>query len=641
MKILDAPSLLSAVEQRSKAYHELQEEMKLVKKALKSVSGLGDEFTGKGADNIKSFYEDLALYTDAYLDFIDMQKAFLDGVKGKLDDESLGGSTFIDEHFLDTQLKQGIQNNKDMVKEQKEALSTIFDDISDLIELHTFSSKEVNEHLDDANNKRKETIEVLHQIDNDLKTEYAKSEAVENHLNTFYAKMMAATGKGKNAQPMYYNAKAFHETDVYKNHDQIDAQVKAYLKVKKDEKEKRRIKELKEKLNDPSCLSEAKYFEIVDEIGYENLTYDQKMYYSQLLQIKAQEEASEVFVDSVKGAAVGLYDVAKDTVVGIYDLVTDPGGAVESVVTAVSHPIETSKAIGKSISDSFQKEVINGDAYSRSHWFAYATGSLAEIVFGSKGAGAITKTGTTAAKTTVKKGLEQGAKSIGNVTIPNLLPYSPKFQLSGGGKLPYNVFDGENLKNKLISMAKRLDNNSGYGISQTGRRLPAPKSPPTVVSYGEHYVRWKRKKVLKPNVVYSTKQGYTYTTDHYGRIVKVEASDLKYGEMKRNQYAQSNSGKPDRLLDDDGGHLIATIFKGSGDIDNLVPMNSQINRSGGKWYEMEQKWRKALASDPPKRVEVIIEPKYLNDSIRPSEFGVFYSIEGKDKYLIIENKIGG
>ncbi|WP_257474505.1 hypothetical protein [Bacillus pumilus] len=185
--------------------------------------------------------------------------------------------------------------------------------------------------------------------------------------------------------------------------------------------------------------------------------------YSQLLQIKAQEEASEVFADSVKGAAVGLYDVAKDTVTGIYDLVTDPGGAVESVVTAVSHPIETSKAIGKSISDSFQKEVIDGDAYSRSHWFAYATGSLAEIVFGSKEAGAITKTGTTAAKTTVKKGLEQGARSIDNVTIPNLLPYSPKFQLAGGGKLPYNVFDGENIKNKLLSMAKRLDNSEGNG----------------------------------------------------------------------------------------------------------------------------------------------------------------------------------
>ncbi|XNN70751.1 T7SS effector LXG polymorphic toxin [Bacillus pumilus] len=90
-----------------------------MKKALKGVSGLGDEFTGKGADNIKAFYNDLALYTDTYLDFIDMQKAFLDGVKGKLDDESLGGSTFIDEHFLDAQLKQGIQNNKDMVERTK------------------------------------------------------------------------------------------------------------------------------------------------------------------------------------------------------------------------------------------------------------------------------------------------------------------------------------------------------------------------------------------------------------------------------------------------------------------------------------------------------------------------------------------
>ncbi|MFB8734970.1 hypothetical protein ACEQPO_17015 [Bacillus sp. SL00103] len=55
------------------------------------MSGLGDEFTGKRCRQYQSFYNDLALYTDTYLDFIDMQKAFLDGVKGKLDDESLGG----------------------------------------------------------------------------------------------------------------------------------------------------------------------------------------------------------------------------------------------------------------------------------------------------------------------------------------------------------------------------------------------------------------------------------------------------------------------------------------------------------------------------------------------------------------------
>ncbi|BBP89626.1 hypothetical protein BsIDN1_32440 [Bacillus safensis] len=68
MKILDAPSLLSAVEQRSKVYQELRDEMQHVKKSIKkSVSGLGNEFTGKGADNIKAFYEDLALFTQTLI----------------------------------------------------------------------------------------------------------------------------------------------------------------------------------------------------------------------------------------------------------------------------------------------------------------------------------------------------------------------------------------------------------------------------------------------------------------------------------------------------------------------------------------------------------------------------------------------
>ncbi|KJF45743.1 DNA/RNA non-specific endonuclease, partial [Bacillus altitudinis] len=110
----------------------------------------------------------------------------------------------------------------------------------------------------------------------------------------------------------------------------------------------------------------------------------------------------------------------------------------------------------------------------------------------------------------------------------------------------------------------------------------------------------------------------------------------------RNQYAQSNSGKPDRLSKDDGGHLIASIFKGSGDIDNLVPMSSQINRSGGKWYTMEQEWLAALRKDPPKHVEVSIRPIYKGDSFRPDKFVVQYKIGGKfEQRETIKNQPGG
>lgn len=117
---------------------------------------------------------------------------------------------------------------------------------------------------------------------------------------------------------------------------------------------------------------------------------------------------------------------------------------------------------------------------------------------------------------------------------------------------------------------------------------------------------------------------------------------MQLGEAKRNQYAQSKAGKPDRLTDDDGGHLIATQFKGSGQFDNIVPMNSQINRSGGRWYEMEQEWAKALKEEPPKKFNVNIKAIYKGDSLRPDKFIVKFRIGDADfEKVTIKNQSGG
>ncbi len=98
----------------------------------------------------------------------------------------------------------------------------------------------------------------------------------------------------------------------------------------------------------------------------------------------------------------------------------------------------------------------------------------------------------------------------------------------------------------------------------------------------------------------------------------------------------------DRLIDDDGGHLIGSQFNGPGDIDNLVAQNSQINRSGGEWYSMEQIWSNALKETPPRRVSVKISPKYTGASLRPDKFEVIYEIDGKGIFdKIIKNQAGG
>ncbi|CAI8706496.1 MULTISPECIES: DNA/RNA non-specific endonuclease [Bacillus] len=160
---------------------------------------------------------------------------------------------------------------------------------------------------------------------------------------------------------------------------------------------------------------------------------------------------------------------------------------------------------------------------------------------------------------------------------------------------------------------------------------------------GKHIIKGKNgRKELAPNVRYITEDGYKYTTDELGRIVDVEAEELILQKGKRNTGMQVAAGREDRLPDDDGGHLIGTQFHGSGDIDNLVAQNKQINRSGGEWYNMEKEWANALGGNPLKKVSVKIEPVYSGQSMRPNSFMVEYQIQGKKPVIReILNKAGG
>ncbi|MGO4533228.1 DNA/RNA non-specific endonuclease [Paenibacillus sp. 2TAF8] len=174
---------------------------------------------------------------------------------------------------------------------------------------------------------------------------------------------------------------------------------------------------------------------------------------------------------------------------------------------------------------------------------------------------------------------------------------------------------------------KPKDNSKG--TEGTGEGVKPPPIVYETVKYGDHFTRKNRKKFLKPNIEYTSPDGYTYRTDSQGRIIECEGA-LVLGKGDRSEYAQKTVGKGQgRLHDDDGGHLIGAQFKGPKDIDNLVPQNSQINRSGGKWYEMETEWANALKEVPPKKVTVKIEPLYSGSTMRPDSFKITYQIGDK------------
>ncbi|MBT2616412.1 MULTISPECIES: T7SS effector LXG polymorphic toxin [unclassified Bacillus (in: firmicutes)] len=438
--IYESQTLVSAMQTRVGQYKDLKEQLMELKKGFESIVHLDDELQGQGAEAIKGFYKAQIDVVDSWLRLINRHVAFLSGIQGDTIEANLS-ETVVTVPFLEEELTNATRNSKEMVTAQKNDLKKILAGIDDIIQLEPFSDDAFFENIEKAETKRTETIDKVNEIDHKWTTEYAKSEEDQAAVTALMEQLKVSSTRGGVVSPLYFNAAAYKNSEAYKNLEVRKKETAQYLKVKKEEAENRLIKDLKAQLDHVTDPDE--FLKIAKQIGYENLAPTQQQYVMQL-------EAAKQTADIAKGIGVGLYDVGKDFVTGVWDFVTDPGETVEGVANSIMHPIKTYKYISKSISDSYERDMVNGDAYSRAHWVSYALGTVVTSVVGTKGAGAVAKTGVA----TTKAAAVNGVTKAKEFSIPNLLPYNPKNQLSLAGGVPYNVVNGVGLKDQLISMAK-------------------------------------------------------------------------------------------------------------------------------------------------------------------------------------------
>ena len=186
----------------------------------------------------------------------------------------------------------------------------------------------------------------------------------------------------------------------------------------------------------------------------------------------------------------------------------------------------------------------------------------------------------------------------------------------------------KNVETNKKASPKQSTAEMGSSTTNTTRLADSPD----IYRNGEQYKPGVGARQLKENIIYESK-GYYYQTDELGRI-KAAQGELRLEDGVRNKGDQLKAGGDDRLPGDHGGHLIAKIFGGSGELDNLVAMDKIVNTS--KYRKVENQWQKALKEG--KEVQVTIDIVYDGANKRPIKFNVNYVI---DKEKATESFLNG
>ncbi|MEC3658452.1 T7SS effector LXG polymorphic toxin [Bacillus velezensis] len=250
-KVFESQSLTDEADKRKKQYEALEGQLRALKQAFQGVADLGDALKGKGADNIKDFFQGQAEIADSWLTLVSAQIAFLNGISGDIKDQELSDS-YAETSFLEHELPNADLKASEIVSAHKAEIDSILSGISDIIHLDTYTLDDYADKMGDAQKTRRDTITAVDTLDESLTAEYQNLESLDNAVLSKYSVLMQATSNGKSASPMYYDKKAFHSNEIYKSVMAAEKQGTDYIDAKAQQAEARRLQEkAEEEANKP------------------------------------------------------------------------------------------------------------------------------------------------------------------------------------------------------------------------------------------------------------------------------------------------------------------------------------------------------------------------------------------------------
>ncbi len=247
-----------------------------------------------------------------------------------------------------------------------------------------------------------------------------------------------------------------------------------------------------------------------------------------------------------------------------------------------------------------------------------------------KSASAAIKDAANAVKSRLAKDtIEIGSLADTVITgIKNTVPSQRRLVVSATGENVYIPAD----HNHVVEDSLRGFLNKIEGINIESSKGMVNKTslvPADIIRDGSHMLK---DGTLKPNVKYQTGEyEYLYETDDIGRLKEFNADDLELTDRESRLPHKSNT--PGKEAGDHAGHLAADRFGGSPDLDNLVSQSSSVNLS--KYKKLENRWAEAI--NEGKKVSVHVKVNYHGNNMRPSGFDIEYEIDGRVRFISIEN----
>ncbi|MGN9865425.1 T7SS effector LXG polymorphic toxin [Bacillus swezeyi] len=481
MKTLDVQALHNAIDQTLEQLKQQSDEISKVKKSVEGITSLDDALKGKGGDAIRAFYKECHTpFLQFFESFIEEYSSALKKMKSALTSLEPNHNGYISQAFLEHELEQGLNAADRTTKHLVSKANATIAKVSHIVDLPDLNDNDFHEQNQKALKEIGTTLEKLHAFDreqtNALKTAEQDLETMQQYITRlekmYTSPKIEITGyqKGSILKPDEMDALSGNqETVMGVMLDKLDKRSELEKEVSEVSEHDVKMYKLKKKLD--KTIDNGEYIKIADEIGYDNLTTEQKVIYK----LSKFDKTGE---DILNGIGIGLKDVVVDTATGIWDTVTHPIETLEGIGHTIMHPVDTFNVMKKGIEESYERDVVNGDSYSRSRWFTYAIGMVGTSIAGTKGADKVSKVskagkiGEAGAKVkgAPKKAVQNAVTKLKETHIHN--PFAPQVQFAGGGKLPYNALNGENIKNKLIQQAKKISDLSRKPF--TGKNINLP-----------------------------------------------------------------------------------------------------------------------------------------------------------------------